>query len=42
MIGPVEKKKECKLFTTLHALVLIKADVLAGYPALKGFYLWCA
>eukprot|EP00930_Biecheleria_cincta_P000972 TRINITY_DN102151_c0_g1_i1.p1 TRINITY_DN102151_c0_g1~~TRINITY_DN102151_c0_g1_i1.p1 ORF type:complete len:293 (+),score=59.69 TRINITY_DN102151_c0_g1_i1:31-909(+) len=29
---------ECKLFATLHALVLIKKDVLSGYPGLSSFY----
>ena len=29
---------ECKLFTMLHCLVMIKPDVLSGYPAVKDFY----
>ena len=29
---------ECKLFASLHALVLIRADVLAPYPLLAAFY----
>ncbi|CAE7421142.1 GST1 [Symbiodinium natans] len=29
---------ECKLFSTLHALKLIKDNILADYPELAGFY----
>mmetsp|Transcript_97036 Transcript_97036/g.230917 ORF Transcript_97036/g.230917 Transcript_97036/m.230917 type:complete len:265 (+) Transcript_97036:35-829(+) len=29
---------ECKLFSTLHALKLMKEDVLSGYPNLSNFY----
>jgi len=29
---------ECKLFATLHSLVLIKADILKDYPGLNSFY----
>lgn len=29
---------ECKLFATIHSLVLIKKDVLSGYPGLSSFY----
>jgi hypothetical protein len=29
---------ECKLFSTLHALVMIEADVLYAYPQLDAFY----
>ena len=29
---------ECKLFATLHMLVMIKNDVLAPFPALTAFY----
>jgi len=29
---------ECKLFSTLHCLKLIRKDALEGYPALAAFY----
>ena len=29
---------ECKLWATLHMLVMIKSDVLAPFPALTAFY----
>ena len=29
---------ECKLFASLHACVLCKADVLNDFPGVKGFY----
>jgi len=29
---------ECKLFATLHILILIKADILKDYPGLNSFY----
>ena len=29
---------ECKLFATLHMLVMIKSDILAPFPALTAFY----
>lgn len=29
---------ECKLFSSLHILKLIKADILAAYPGLTAFY----
>ena len=29
---------ECKLFTTLHTLVMIKPDVLAGFGGLEAFH----
>ena len=30
---------ECKLFSSLHCLVMLKAEVLDAYPGLRAFYL---